>query len=251
MRVVFLAVDDEFAGLMQQYLYERHAGWIVGSVLSSTPVHRMSLPAAALFLVRKSGPDYVWQMFKMKIVRKLARLGQTPLPSTLAARRGIEVHRTADINSPKSLEKLREWRPDLAISTNFSHYVGKSARELPRFGTWNLHKSYLPSYRGMAPNFHALLEGAPHVGATLHVMAKGFDTGDILAQVKVPVRPLDSVYELNLATSDAGGRLLADFLETFDPRRVVATPQPEGAWRSYSYPTRDQVRAFRRKGLRF
>ena len=137
------------------------------------------------------------------------------------------------------------------ISTNFSHYVGKAARSVARLGTWNLHKSYLPYYRGMAPNFHALLESATHVGATLHVMAKGFDTGDILAQVQVPVRAEDSVYHLNLETSDAGGRLLVDFLERFDPDRAVSTPQPEGSWRSYSYPTRAEVRAFMRKGLKF
>jgi methionyl-tRNA formyltransferase len=103
----------------------------------------------------------------------------------------------------------------------------------------------------MAPNFHALLEGAKSVGATLHVLAKGFDTGDILTQVNVPVQEGDTVYELNRRTADAGGLMLVEFLEGLDPNNVRAIPQPEGDWRTYTYPTRADLRAFRRKGGRF
>ncbi len=60
----------------------------------------------------------------------------------------------------------------------------------------------------MAPSFHALLEGANKVGATLHIVSKQFDDGDILAQVEVAVTEQDSVYSLNRRTSEAGGRML-------------------------------------------
>jgi methionyl-tRNA formyltransferase len=103
----------------------------------------------------------------------------------------------------------------------------------------------------MAPCFHALLNGARTVGATLHVVSKSFDGGDLLTQVEVPVLPTDSVYSLNRKTSVAGGRLLASFLETFDPRSTRARPQPAGPWKSYTYPTRAEVRALRKKGLKF
>jgi folate-dependent phosphoribosylglycinamide formyltransferase PurN len=250
-RVVFLAVDDEFAGLMQKDLFEAHPDWIVGSVISSSLLHRKSNVSAALFLVRRSGCMYLAQMVKMKVLRKLLRTGPVSTPTSLARQHGIEVYRTRDINDDASLAKLRSWGPDLIISTNFSQYVGKRAREIAKVGAWNLHKSYLPHYRGMAPNFHALLQGATCVGATLHILAKGFDTGDILAQVKVPVQQGDSVYELNRRTADAGGGMLLDFLDRFDPANIAVTPQPAGDWRSYSYPTRAELRAFRSKGYRF
>jgi folate-dependent phosphoribosylglycinamide formyltransferase PurN len=250
-RVVFLAVDDEFAGLMQQYLYAAHHDWVVASVISSSLLHRKNNVAAALFLVRRSGCMYLAQMVKMKILRRLVQAGPVVTPTSLARKYGVEIYRTRDINSEESLAKLRSWKPDLIISTNFSHYVGKKAREMAAHGAWNLHKSYLPQYRGMAPNFHALLEGARSVGATLHMLAKGFDTGDILTQVEVPVENGNSVYDLNRRTADAGGRLLAEFLETFDPANVRVTPQPPGEWRSYSYPTRADLRAFRARGCRF
>ena len=45
--------------------------------------------------------------------------------------------------------------------------------------------------------------------------------------------------------------MLASFLETFDPESTVATPQPAGAWKHYTYPSRPEVKAFVRKGLKF
>lgn len=251
MRIVFLAVDDEFAGRMQQEVYRRFRGMIVGSVISTCAIYKKTPLQATLFVLRKSGLRYGAEMFRMKIMRKLAQREAPPRPSQLAREHGVEVFPSGNINEPDSLRQLERWAPDLIISTNFSHYIGKRARAIAGTATLNLHKSHLPSYRGMAPSFYALLEGAQEVGATLHVVGDGFDTGDIVRQVRVPVASTDSVYSLNQKTSDAGGRMLADWLGAAEPGRVAATPQPEGDWPNYTYPSRDHVRDFLRKGLRF
>jgi len=103
----------------------------------------------------------------------------------------------------------------------------------------------------MAPNFYALLEGAESVGATLHVLAKGFDTGDVLDQVRIPVGPGEGVYDLNKRSADEGGRMLLNYLERADLAAIPTTPQPEGNWPTYSYPARKDVRKFLRMGGRF
>ena len=251
MRIVFLAVDDEFAGLMQQHVYERHPDWVVLSVVSTSLLYRKSNLGAALFLARHSGFKYIGEMVRMKIVRQLMNGRGAVSATTLAKRYGVETFHTADIHGTESLSKLRAAKPDLIISTNFSQYVGKEVRAIPSAGAWNLHKSYLPHYRGMAPNFYALLDGATSVGATLHVLAKGFDTGDIIEQVKVAIQPGDGVYDLNKRTSEAGGRVLLRVLEELDLTTIRATPQPGGDWRTYTYPARKDVREFTRKGCRF
>jgi methionyl-tRNA formyltransferase len=192
------------------------------------------------------------EMVHMKIVRLFVDKEKKYRPTQLAQQHGVEQFLSADINDPASIAKLKSWNPDIIISTNFSHYVGKTVREsIASYGCWNLHKSLLPQYRGMAPSFHALLEGTTTVGATLHVLAKGFDTGDLLAQVKVPVTASDTVYSLNRRTSVAGGKLMAKFLEGYDPQMTKAVAQPAGDWKNYTYPTRAEVKAFLKKGLRF
>ncbi len=252
MKIVLLAVDDEFAGEMQRFLYDALPDWIVGSVISSCEIYKHSRLHAILFIVQKSGFVFLAKMIYIKIVRLFLDRKKRFLPSQLAKAHGIEQLVSSNINDPDSVAKLRSWNPDLIISTNFSHYIGKTVREsIARYGCWNVHKSLLPHYRGMAPSFHALLEGATKVGATLHIVSKGFDEGDLLAQVEVPVTKADSVYSLNRKTSQAAGRLLASFLQNYDPGATKAIPQPEGSWKSYTYPSRAEVTAFRRKGLHF
>jgi len=252
MRVVLLAVDDEFAGEMQRFLYQTHPDWIAGSVISSCMIYKRSRAGAFVFLLRRSGLVFLAEMIRIKVIRAFLDKRHRFFPAKLARDHDVEAFATANINDEKSLAKLRGWQADLIISTNFNHYIGKTVREsAARCGCWNLHKSLLPHYRGMAPSFHALREGATKAGATLHVVARGFDDGDVLAQVEVPVTRTDSVYSLNRKASQAGGRLLASFLETFDPESLKTTAQPEGNWKNYTYPTRAEVRSFRQKRLKF
>jgi folate-dependent phosphoribosylglycinamide formyltransferase PurN len=252
MRIVLLAVDDEFAGEIQHPLYETHPEWIVGSVISSRMIYKRSNFGAALFTMRTCGLIFLIEMVHIKLLRLFLDRKKKFLPTQMAKQHGVEQFVSADINDEESIAKLRSWKPDLIISTNFSHYIGKTVREsIARYGCWNLHKSLLPQYRGMAPSFHALLEGAKKVGATLHVVAKGFDTGELLAQAEVPVTDTDSVYNLNRKTSIAGGQLLAAFLDKYDPHSTKAVPQLAGDWKNYTYPNPKEVGEFRRKGLRF
>jgi folate-dependent phosphoribosylglycinamide formyltransferase PurN len=251
MRIVLLSVDDEFAGSMQKYLYERHPEWVVGSVISACAIYKKSKLGAMLFVIRRSGLRYGAEMFRMKIIRKFMNSENKITPSELARRQNVEMYYSKNINDPPSLAKLKAWSPDLIISTNFSHYVGDRVRSIGRAGAWNLHKSYLPHYRGIAPSFYALLNGEKRVGVTLHQIAKGFDTGDIIRQTELPIASDDSVYTLNQKTSDAGGRMMAQVLEETEQKWPVPTAQPAGDWPNYSYPTRAHIQAFREKGLHF
>jgi len=250
-RIAFLAVDDEFAGSMQRYVYERHPAWVVGSVISTRPIYKRSKLGAAVFVLRRSGFRYGAEMFRMKIIRKMMEKKSKRSPSELARKHGVSILYSANINHEKSMKKLASWKTDLIISTNFSHYVGARVRSLAGLGAWNLHKSYLPHYRGMAPSFYALLNGEKEVGVTLHQLAKEIDAGDIIRQVKVPVDRGETVYSLNRKTSDIGGRMLADLLDEGNLEVLTPTPQPPGDWPNHSYPAREDVRAFFRKGLSF
>ena len=190
-------------------------------------------------------------MVRLKMLNRLLGRRDSALPSKLASSHGVPVLLSPDINSAKSLSVLASWKPDIIISTNFSHYIGKKVRKIAAIGTWNLHKSYLPNYRGMAPSFFALLEGARFGGATLHLVDDGFDTGDILTQAKVEIGPQETMYSLNIRTSQVGGKMLAQYVDEHRDGQFSATPQPSGEWKSYTYPSKRQIAQFRRQGLLF
>ncbi len=249
-RIVFLAVDDEFSGAMQRYVYETHPEWVVGSVISTCIIYKKSAIGAGWFLVKRCGFTFLVELTLKNLLRKFYADKPMVLPSKLAKTHQVETFYCANINDDESLARLKAWRPNLIISTGFNHYIGKRAREVT-VNTWNLHKALLPNYRGMAPIFYALLNNEKTVGATLHVVTKGFDSGDIIAQVKVSVQDNDSFYSLGKRTAEEGGKMLARFLENVDLNNVQTTQQPKGDWPAYSYPDRRDIQRFRRKKFRF
>jgi folate-dependent phosphoribosylglycinamide formyltransferase PurN len=251
MRVVFLAVNDEFAGQMQSCVYQRHPEWVIGSVISTRPIYKKTKIGGVLFLLKTSGLIYLGEMVRMKIAGKLLHRQKIETPAKLARTHRVPVYYSSNINDASSLAQLAAWSPDIIISTNFNHYIADRARRSARVGAWNLHKSFLPYYRGMAPSFYALLNGERKIGATLHQVAKGFDTGDILCQIEAPICDGDSVESLNQKASALGGEMMAQYLENVDLSGIRGTPQPEGRWPNYSYPTRLDIKVFHRMGCKF
>ena len=96
---------------------------------------------------------------------------------------------------PAGIDLLRSLDLDYVIGVHFPYIVPQTVLEIPRIGVLNLHPSLLPYNRGWhTPNW-AILEGTP-IGATLHFMDSGLDTGDIVAQAELEIRPGDTAHTL-------------------------------------------------------
>lgn len=83
-----------------------------------------------------------------------------------------------------TLPKLRQLRPDLALSYNYRFIIADDVIAHLDGEVINLHISYLPYNRGAYPNLWSILEGTPK-GVTIHYIDAGTDTGDIIAQKKL------------------------------------------------------------------
>lgn len=115
MRLVFLAVDDEFAGAMQCCVYERHPEWVVGSVISKNAIYKKNKIQAGLFVLKTSGFVFLAELFRMKILRKVFAREEKITPVDLARQHGVETFYSGNINDTENLHKLREWKPDLVL----------------------------------------------------------------------------------------------------------------------------------------
>jgi methionyl-tRNA formyltransferase len=137
-----------------------------------------------------------------------------------------------DLNSSECRDALRRLGPDVAIIGGAGplreHVLG-----VPRFGTLNMHPGLLPEYRGLSSAFWAVLEGG-EVGATLHFIDKGIDTGPIVARRSVPVLHGDTFERLRGRIIEANLEMLVDALRSLTrDGHLVATPQPSGTGRLY------------------
>ena len=111
---------------------------------------------------------------------------------------------------------LREWRPDLGIVIAF-RMLPESVWAMPRLGTFNLHASLLPQYRGAAPINRAIIDGETETGVTTFLLNHEIDKGAIIAQRREPILPEDNVGTLYDRLMNIGTELV---LETVD--RIAA-----------------------------
>jgi methionyl-tRNA formyltransferase len=95
------------------------------------------------------------------------------------------------LHQEDTLRQVEELQPDIGVSVFFGYILHRSFLRIPPGGCINLHPAFLPYNRGAYPNVWSIVEGTP-AGATLHYIDEGVDTGDIIAQRRVPVLPTDT-----------------------------------------------------------
>lgn len=107
----------------------------------------------------------------------------------------------------KFVEQMKSLNPDLFIVVAF-RILPKEVFEIPKYGSFNLHGSYLPKYRGAAPIQWALINGDEETGLTTFKLAEKVDTGNIYLQEKVKINPDDNFESLHNRMSLVGAELV-------------------------------------------
>jgi methionyl-tRNA formyltransferase len=113
-----------------------------------------------------------------------------------------QIFRGRSFAQQQAVDLLDSLNLDFLISVHFPHLFPVSVLRLPRRGCLNVHPALLPHNRGWHTASWALLEDTP-LGATVHFMDEGVDTGDIVHQVPVPIGPGDTAETLYPRVFDA------------------------------------------------
>ncbi len=130
----------------------------------------------------------------------------------LAEEYNIPCFYTDNINHTKWTSHIKNMSPDIIFSFYFRQLINKEILDIPPMGSINLHGSYLPKYRGRCPINWVIINGETKTGVTLHYMTIKPDTGDIIAQKKIPVDIRDTAYTLFKKMETTAISL---FIETF------------------------------------
>lgn len=105
---------------------------------------------------------------------------------------GLPVLQPTNLKSPEFLEELKSYKADLQIVVAF-RMLPELVWDMPPLGTFNLHGSLLPQYRGAAPINWAIINGEKETGVTTFFLKHQIDTGKIIFQEKEPIREDDNV----------------------------------------------------------
>jgi len=126
------------------------------------------------------------------------------------------------------IEALREWKADLQIVVAF-RMLPEVVWAMPRLGTFNLHASLLPQYRGAAPINWAVINGDTETGITTFFLQQEIDTGKVIQQVHIPIADTDNVGVVHDKLMVLGGKLVIETVDAILENRVKPIPQEEMA----------------------
>lgn len=124
------------------------------------------------------------------------------------------------------LDALRAWKADLQIVVAF-RMLPEVVWNMPRLGTFNLHASLLPQYRGAAPINWAIINGDKETGVTTFFLTHEIDTGKIILQERIPITESDNAGSIHDALMTVGAGLVIRTVNKILENEVEAIPQEE------------------------
>lgn len=137
-------------------------------------------------------------------------------------------------NNSSFVDELKQIDADLYVVVAF-RILPSHVFEIPKYGSFNLHASYLPKYRGAAPIQWALINGETETGLTTFKLAEKVDTGNIYLHMKIEIKPDDNLETLHDKLSAEGAKIVLDTVNLIESGDYVlleqdnslATPAPK------------------------
>lgn len=143
-----------------------------------------------------------------------------------ALKHNIPVLQPTNLKSPQFLEELKSYHANLQVVVAF-RMLPEVVWSMPQFGTFNLHASLLPQYRGAAPINWAIINGEKETGVTTFFLKHEIDTGSIIFQEKEPIYDADDVGSLYERLMKKGAGLVLRTVEAIASGDYPSQPQPE------------------------
>ena len=154
--------------------------------------------------------------------------GQKLLPSPVnecGLKYNIPVLQPANLKSPDFLEELKSYQANLQVVVAF-RMLPEAVWSMPALGTFNLHASLLPQYRGAAPINWAIINGEKETGATTFFLKHEIDTGSIIFQEKEPILDTDNVGSLYDRLMKSGSQLVLKTVRAIEKGEYPSIVQP-------------------------
>jgi methionyl-tRNA formyltransferase len=143
-----------------------------------------------------------------------------------AENHNLPILQPVKLKDPAFLTELASLKADLQIVVAF-RMLPEVVWNMPQMGTFNLHASLLPHYRGAAPLNRAIMNGEKESGVTTFLLKHEIDTGNIIFRERVAIEPYDNVGDLHDKLMIIGAGLVVKTVDALAAEDIVSTPQVE------------------------
>lgn len=161
---------------------------------------------------------------------KIAGRGHKLLQSDVkkyATDHNLPVLQPEKLKSPDFVEEIRSINANLFVVIAF-RMLPEVIWGMPRLGTFNLHASLLPKYRGAAPINHAVINGETETGVTTFFLKHEIDTGDMIMQKRIEIGDDENVGSVHDRLMSVGADAVLETVEKILKGSLATVPQPEG-----------------------
>lgn len=180
-----------------------------------------------LRIVYMGTPDFAVESLKRLVENGYHVVGVITMPDKPAGRghkiqfspvkqyalsQGLPLLQPEKLKDENFLTALRAWNADLQIVVAF-RMLPEVVWDMPRLGTFNLHASLLPQYRGAAPINWAIINGDTETGATTFFLSHEIDTGRIIMQRSLPIAPNDNAGTIHDKLMTMGAEMVTDTVD--------------------------------------
>lgn len=145
-------------------------------------------------------------------------------------------------------EEIYHQKFDILLCVDYHHILKNELFLQAKIGSFNIHGSYLPEYRGVAPYIRAVCNGDEEVGVTLHEIDSGVDTGDIVVQKRFEVDEFDTIEDVIINHTKWGLECFKEFLSNIkynleqDEYIYPKRKQLKGeAWQNWDFETNGEL----------
>ena len=142
-----------------------------------------------------------------------------------ATQQGLKILQPTNLKNQDFINELTSLKANLQIVVAF-RMLPKIVWNMPEFGTFNLHASLLPQYRGAAPINWAIINGETKTGVTTFFIDDKIDTGEIILQEETVIKEDETVGELHDTLMHLGADLVIKTLELIKEDTIITTKQP-------------------------
>lgn len=143
-----------------------------------------------------------------------------------AEEQGLRVLQPTNLKHPEFLETLKDLNANLQIVVAF-RMLPKVVWQMPEYGTFNLHASLLPNYRGAAPINWAIINGETKTGVSTFFIDEKIDTGAMILQESVTIETDDNAGSLHDKLMYIGSQLVIQTVSLIESNDIKTTPQED------------------------
>lgn len=194
-----------------------------------------------LRIVFMGTPDFAVSSLKKLITEGYKVVGVITAPDRPAGR-GQKIHESAvkqfartqnltilqptNLKSEKFINDLKNLEANLQVVVAF-RMLPKVVWQMPEYGTFNLHASLLPNYRGAAPINWVIINGETKTGVSTFFIDEKIDTGEMILQEEVNIEPSENAGSLHDKLMDIGSDLVVKTVKLIEYDKVITKPQDE------------------------